>query len=202
MTLLKESYLTTTDKPIANPLIVLREEFDDWAILFDPDTGHAFGLNPLGVFVWQRLDGEHSIQDIISELKESCEDVPGNAQEQRFGMHGMRGFGDATFPGVLRAAGRAIPGIDNSGHASIDEGIDDRFDARADILRGLLPEIRLGVTIATRVDRCEEKPHENKPDRRGPSKDTSIIAVAGLSHGIVPPACVRADEPILSRLPP
>jgi hypothetical protein len=27
--------------PIANPLIVLREEFDDWAILFDPDTGSA-----------------------------------------------------------------------------------------------------------------------------------------------------------------
>jgi SynChlorMet cassette protein ScmD len=69
----------STDKPIANPLVVLREEFDDWAILFDPDTGHAFGLNPIGVFVWQRLDGKHTIQDILSELQDSCQEVPGEA---------------------------------------------------------------------------------------------------------------------------
>ena len=25
--------------PLANPLVVLREEFDGWAVLFDPDTG-------------------------------------------------------------------------------------------------------------------------------------------------------------------
>lgn len=78
--MLKESQLTTTDKPMANPLIMLREEFDDWAILFDPDTGHAFGINPVGVFVWKRLDGRHTIQDILSELQESCESIPGEAQ--------------------------------------------------------------------------------------------------------------------------
>jgi hypothetical protein len=30
-----------TDKPIANPVVVLREKFDDWAILFNPDTAGA-----------------------------------------------------------------------------------------------------------------------------------------------------------------
>ncbi|HPC73553.1 MAG TPA: SynChlorMet cassette protein ScmD [Syntrophales bacterium] len=64
------------DRPVANPLIVLREEFDDWAILFDPDTGNAFGLNPTGVFVWKLLDGDHSIDDISAELRESAEAVP------------------------------------------------------------------------------------------------------------------------------
>jgi len=64
------------DKPVANPLIVLREEFDDWAILFDPDTGNAFGLNPTGVFVWKLLDGEHSLADISKELRDNAEDVP------------------------------------------------------------------------------------------------------------------------------
>ena len=71
--------MTTTNKPQANPLIVLREEFDDWAVLFDPDTGHAFGLNPVGVFVWQRLDGKHSIDDILSELRGTCHDIPAEA---------------------------------------------------------------------------------------------------------------------------
>ncbi|HPZ07595.1 MAG TPA: SynChlorMet cassette protein ScmD [Candidatus Eremiobacteraeota bacterium] len=64
------------DKPVANPLIVLRVEFDDWAILFDPDTGDGFSINPTGVFIWKRLDGNHSIQDIVEELKKECNEVP------------------------------------------------------------------------------------------------------------------------------
>ena len=70
------------DTPIANPLLVLREEFDDWAILFDPDTGNGFGLNPVSVYIWKRLDGKHTVQDILKELRESCEDVPENAEQE------------------------------------------------------------------------------------------------------------------------
>ena len=65
----------------ANPLIVLREEFDDWAILFDPDTGNAFGLNPTGVFIWKLLDGRHSPEDIVRELRSETTDVPEDAQQ-------------------------------------------------------------------------------------------------------------------------
>ena len=68
------------DKPIANPLIVLREEFDDWAILFDPDTGDAFGLNPIGVRIWKRLDGSHSVKEILRDVQEGYEDVPDEAE--------------------------------------------------------------------------------------------------------------------------
>ena len=71
-----------SEKPIANPLIVLREEFDDWAILFDPDTGDGSGLNPISVFIWKRLDGKHTTQDILRELHETCEDVPENAEQE------------------------------------------------------------------------------------------------------------------------
>jgi len=67
--------------PIANPLIVLREEFDDWAILFDPDTGNAFGLNPTGVFIWKHLDGKHGVEDIVKSLRDEAEDVPEDAGE-------------------------------------------------------------------------------------------------------------------------
>jgi SynChlorMet cassette protein ScmD len=67
--------------PVANPLIVLREEFDDWAILFDPDTGNAFGLNPTGVFVWKLLDGKHGVDDIVKRLRAEAEDVPEDAGE-------------------------------------------------------------------------------------------------------------------------
>lgn len=67
-------------KPVANPLVVLREEFDDWAVLFDPDSGNAFGLNPVGVFIWKRLDGRHAIEHTQKELRQNCEEVPREAE--------------------------------------------------------------------------------------------------------------------------
>lgn len=68
--------MANTVKPMANSTVVLREEFDDWALLIDVDTGTGFGLNPVGVFVWKCLDGQHTVQDIISELNKSCKSIP------------------------------------------------------------------------------------------------------------------------------
>jgi SynChlorMet cassette protein ScmD len=70
-----------SDKPVANALVVLREEFDDWAVLFDPDTGSGFGINPIGVAIWKLLDGQHSVEDILKELHDRCENVPDEAEQ-------------------------------------------------------------------------------------------------------------------------
>lgn len=67
------------DKPIANPYVVLREEFDDWAILFDPDTGRGFGLNPTGVYLWKLLDGKHDLNALLKETCDSADNVPEDA---------------------------------------------------------------------------------------------------------------------------
>ena len=71
-----------TDKPIANPIVVLREEFDDWAVLYNPDTAEAVGTNPVGVAVWKRMDGKSSIEEIVSEIKNSFEDTPDTVSEE------------------------------------------------------------------------------------------------------------------------
>jgi SynChlorMet cassette protein ScmD len=63
--------LSSALKPVASPEVVLREEFDDWALLFVPDTGVAYGLNPTGVFIWKSMDGEHSIGSIAEALRET-----------------------------------------------------------------------------------------------------------------------------------
>jgi len=62
--------------PIANPMIVFREEFDDWAILFDPDSGLAFGVNPVGAMIWKNLDGKHDMASIINEIQNRFSDMP------------------------------------------------------------------------------------------------------------------------------
>ncbi len=71
--------MVSQTNPISNPMIVLREEFDDWAILFDPDSGDAFGLDPVGVFIWKKLDGRHTLEDIKKEVCVACRNVPSEA---------------------------------------------------------------------------------------------------------------------------
>ena len=68
--------------PIANPIVVLREEFDDYAILFNPDTADAVGLNPIGVAVWKLLDGKNNLQDILKEVDAEFAEVPETAPEE------------------------------------------------------------------------------------------------------------------------
>lgn len=68
--------MNPTDRPIANPIVVLREEFDDWAVLFNPDTAFAAGTNPVGVAVWKLMDGRRSLEDIVAKIKNSFDDAP------------------------------------------------------------------------------------------------------------------------------
>lgn len=73
--------MVQSDRPVANPVVVLREEFDDWAVLFNPDTAEAVGINPVGVAIWKLLDGEHAIPEITGEIREGFAEVPETAPE-------------------------------------------------------------------------------------------------------------------------
>jgi SynChlorMet cassette protein ScmD len=77
-----------SDKPIVNPVVVLRDDFDDWAVLFNPDTADAVGTNPVGVAVWKRMDGKRTLEEIVAEVKEQFDGVPDTVLEE------MRAFVD------------------------------------------------------------------------------------------------------------
>ncbi|MFA6444079.1 MAG: PqqD family peptide modification chaperone [Sterolibacterium sp.] len=69
-------------RPIANPIVVLRVEFDDWAVLFNPDTAAAVGINPVGVAVWRGMDGKSGIEEIVAEINRNFEEVSTDALEE------------------------------------------------------------------------------------------------------------------------
>ena len=69
----------TDSYPKANSRIVFREEFDDSAILFDPDSGDACALNHTGIVIWRFLDGNHSVSDIVAEVQACFNNVPSSA---------------------------------------------------------------------------------------------------------------------------
>jgi SynChlorMet cassette protein ScmD len=62
-------------KPAADPLVVLREEFDDWAVLFHPLTGEAVGTNPVGVAIWKALNGQRTLKEIAISIATQFDDA-------------------------------------------------------------------------------------------------------------------------------
>ncbi len=65
-----------------NPVVVLREEFDEWAVLYNPDTAAAVGINPIGVAIWKAVDGRRTCAQVIETVLEGYEEVPGTATDE------------------------------------------------------------------------------------------------------------------------
>lgn len=56
-----------------NPLAVFREEFDNSAILFNPDNGDIFSLNPTGRVIWQALADGCDEAATLKRLADACD---------------------------------------------------------------------------------------------------------------------------------
>ena len=59
-----------------NPTLVIREESDNYAILFNPDTTDAYVINPIGVRICRMLDGTNTTADLAASVREHFSDVP------------------------------------------------------------------------------------------------------------------------------
>lgn len=63
-------------KYIRNPLVVLREEEPDGALLFHPDRNEVKVINSTGVIIWALCDGTRDLKAITDAVRESFDDVP------------------------------------------------------------------------------------------------------------------------------
>ena len=73
--------LKPSDVPRIDPRAQLREDFEDWTILFHPLTGEVVGLDPVGVLAWKLIDGRRSAEDIAAALQARFEDAPPTVRE-------------------------------------------------------------------------------------------------------------------------
>ena len=62
--------------PFPNPDVILQEEGDGKAVLVNLDTGNAISLNAVGRFIWDTADGNTSVEEIISKIKQNFSSVP------------------------------------------------------------------------------------------------------------------------------
>lgn len=63
-------------KVIVNPNIVVREEYDEWGLLYNPDTSETYGINPSGITIYKLLQGNSSMEDVVKALREQYIKVP------------------------------------------------------------------------------------------------------------------------------
>ncbi len=64
-----------------HPLIVFRREFDGTGLLFNPDNGKIFGLNPTAALIWQALEQGQSETEILTMLGEKLNMLPESAAD-------------------------------------------------------------------------------------------------------------------------
>lgn len=74
--------MTDSRPPFANPVVVLREEFDDWAVIYNPDTAAASGINPVGVAIFRLLDGSRTLDQIVDAVRHQFSEVPENVDAE------------------------------------------------------------------------------------------------------------------------
>ena len=63
-----------------NPQTVFRKEIDGSALLFDPDTGATFGLNPTSAFLWEKFSAGMDEAAALAALREVCGNIPPEAE--------------------------------------------------------------------------------------------------------------------------
>jgi hypothetical protein len=76
VTLKRRNKMDKSSSLLANPDVSLREE-EDGAILFNADTNALLVINPIGLVIWRFINiHPRTRADIVSHLKEACDDVP------------------------------------------------------------------------------------------------------------------------------
>lgn len=64
---------SSSECPLGRGSVVCRQ-VDDGFILYDSMAGKVHSLNPTAAFIWDALDGKHSLQ----EISEKLESLPGS----------------------------------------------------------------------------------------------------------------------------
>jgi hypothetical protein len=59
-----------------NPDVVLREEDESGALLFNPDTNQVKVINNTGLFIWKQFGSANNAKTVVKALSEAFEEVP------------------------------------------------------------------------------------------------------------------------------
>jgi hypothetical protein len=77
-----DSKISRDSKVSRNPKIVARELGEpQGAVLLHLDTGAYHGLNPVGFLVWELIDGQRTVADLVDGVRARIEDPPPQVEQ-------------------------------------------------------------------------------------------------------------------------
>lgn len=59
-----------------NPQVVYRELADEGGVLLHLETAQYHGVNETGLAIWELLDGERTVADVVANLRASLDEAP------------------------------------------------------------------------------------------------------------------------------
>jgi SynChlorMet cassette radical SAM/SPASM protein ScmF len=65
--------VNSSTKIIAKSGVVFREEQDKWGMLYHPGADFSFALDPVCAFIWNGIEHEITVSNLIQRVKEDCE---------------------------------------------------------------------------------------------------------------------------------
>ena len=69
-------------RPLINPSVISRRIVADEVVLVNLDTAASLALNSTGVVVWQLVDGERTVEQIIASVRSHFRDVPDTVDDE------------------------------------------------------------------------------------------------------------------------
>jgi hypothetical protein len=65
-----------------DPQVVYREIEGDGGVLLHLESGQYHGVNDTGLAVWELLDGERTVAEVIAEFRSRVDDAPGALDQE------------------------------------------------------------------------------------------------------------------------
>jgi len=64
------------------PNLILKEEPDNWAILYNPEDGYSFGINPVSVVILKHLQEKSkvNVSELFPIVKKAFQNATGNIE--------------------------------------------------------------------------------------------------------------------------
>jgi hypothetical protein len=59
-----------------NPQVVYRELADEGGVLLHLDSAQYHGVNSTGLAIWELLDGERTVAEVVAELRARLDEPP------------------------------------------------------------------------------------------------------------------------------
>ena len=85
-----EAQISTTSRIVRNPDVTYRD-LEEGGVLLHLQSGAYHGLNSTGSAIWNLLDGEPTLGDVVARLGSRLDEVPPNLERDVAGfLEGLR----------------------------------------------------------------------------------------------------------------